>query len=507
MAMASLIPLQLLLLLVTIATVTSTVSASASGTAHFLGVNYGTLGDDLPPPHRSLELVRSAGGAAVRFYDSNATLLAAAASSGIVFVPGVPNELIPSLAASQPAADAWVASTLLPFRRNRRLRYLFVGNEVLSDPTTKSRWSQLVPAMANLRRALRHHGLRRVKVSTTLGMDALDCQNVFPPSAGVFRPDIADAVMRPLLAFLERTDSYLFVDAYTYFTWSANHTIVPLPYALLEPAPGYQYYDPGTGLSYTNLLDHMLDAVVAAMCRAGGCDVRLALAETGWPNAGDLDQFGANVRNAATYNRNMARHLASGAGTPRRPGMRMPAFVFALFNEDLKWGPVTERHWGLFYPNGSAVYEVDLMGRRLPESYPRLPPATNDRPYPGQLWCVVRTDRGAVNETAVREQVAAACSDKAGLCDPVRTGGECYLPDTVTAHASYVFSAHWNTFSKQYGGWCYFGGLAVETTADPSEYLDLHCFFSLFFFFPFFAAMHSLKCARSRGFSFLFVLA
>ncbi|KAI4984899.1 hypothetical protein ZWY2020_017529 [Hordeum vulgare] len=470
MAMASSSPIVLLsFLFLAIAA-----AEPASGTAqHFLGVSYGRLGDDLPPPHRALELARSAGAAAVRFYDANATFLAPAASSGLGFVPGVPNELIASLATSQRAADAWVASTLLPFRRNRRLRYLFVGNEVLSDPTTKSRWSRLVPAMVNLHRALRRHGLGRVKVSTTLGMDALVGQNVFPPSAGVFRPDIIDVAVRPLLAFLERTDSYLFFDAYTYFTWSANHTIMPLAYALLEPspAPGYQYHDHGTGLSYTNLLDHMLDAVIAAMCRAGYCGVKLALAETGWPNAGDLDQFGANVRNAATYNRNVARHLASGAGTPRRPGMRMPAFVFALFNENLKGGPGTERHWGLFYPNGSAVYDVDLAGSPPAASYPPLPPATNDLPYPGQLWCVARTDRqGAVaNETAVREQVATACADEAALCDPVRPGGECHLPDTVAAHASYVFSAHWNRFSKQYGGWCYFGGLAVETTVDPSH--------------------------------------
>ncbi|PUZ36100.1 hypothetical protein GQ55_9G012000 [Panicum hallii var. hallii] len=465
MAMSS--PLLTLHLLLVLAT-TTMVTATTPPTAHFLGVNYGTLGDNLPPPHRGMELARSAGAAAVRFYDANATLLAAAAASGLVFVPSVPNELIPSLAASQRAADAWVAATLLPFRRSPGLSYLFVGNEVLSDPTTRSRWPRLVPAMANVERALRRHGLGRVKVSTTFSMHDLNHQNVFPPSSGVFRPDIADAVMRPLLSFLERTESYLFFDAYTYFTWSANHSIVPLPYALLEPSPGFVYHDPGTGLSYANLLDQMLDAVVAAACRIGHCGVRLALAETGWPTAGDLDQFGANVRNAATYNRNLARHLASGAGTPRRPGMRMPAMVFALFNENLKWGPGTERHWGLFYPNGTAVYEVDLTGRRPLASYPPLPPALNDRPYPGRLWCVVRTDKGPVNETAVREQAAAACADKAGLCDPVRPGGACYLPSTVTAHASYVFSAHWNSFSEDYGG-CYFGGLAVETTVDPSH--------------------------------------
>ncbi|RLN43418.1 hypothetical protein C2845_PM01G28040 [Panicum miliaceum] len=52
-----------------------------------------------------VELARSAGAAAVRFNDANANLLAAA--SGLVFVPSVSNELIPSLAAS-----------LLPFRRS-----------------------------------------------------------------------------------------------------------------------------------------------------------------------------------------------------------------------------------------------------------------------------------------------------------------------------------------------------------------------------------------------------
>ncbi|ONM19538.1 probable glucan endo-1,3-beta-glucosidase A6 [Zea mays] len=454
--------------LVVMVILVSAVASAPAVAAQYLGVNYGTLGDNLPPPHRGMELARSAGAVSVRFYDANATLLAAAAASGLDFVPSFPNELIPSLAGSQRAADALVAATLLPFRGNPRLRYLFVGNEFLSNPTAKPNWALIVPAMTNAARALRRHGLAHVKVSTTLSMNDLG-NTVLPPSAGAFRPEIAEAVMGPMLAFLQRTGSCLFLDAYTYFTWSANHTIFPLPYALLEPSPGFAYHDPGTGLSYANLLDQMLDTAAAAMCRLGYCGVGLALAETGWPTAGDLDQFGANVRNAATYNRNLARRLASGAGTPRRPGVPVPAMVFALFNEDLKWGPDTERHWGLFYPNGSAVYEVDLTGRRPLASYPPLPPATNDQPYRGPLWCVVRT--AGINETAVREQVAAVCDDdeaEDALCDPVRPGGACFLPNTVAAHASYVFSAHWNRFSEDYGA-CYFDGWGMETTIDPSH--------------------------------------
>ncbi|TVU44116.1 hypothetical protein EJB05_03549, partial [Eragrostis curvula] len=75
------------------------------------------------------------------------------------------------------------------------------------------------------------------------------------------------------------------------------------------------------------------------------------------------------------------------------------------------------------------------------------------------------------------EPVATACADEAGLCDPVRPGVACFRPNTVAAHASYVFSVHWNRFSEDYGG-CYFGGFAVETTVDPIElpsFLLLSC--------------------------------
>ncbi|KAM0926702.1 hypothetical protein ACQ4PT_003683 [Festuca glaucescens] len=224
-------------------------TAPNSETAQILGVSYGNAGHDLPAPRRALELARSAGAVTVRFYNSNATVLAAAASSGLAFVPGVPNALIPSLSASRPAADAWVASMLVPFRSNRNLRYLLVSHEVLSDSTSigRPRWFQLVRAMVNLRGALCRHGLRRVKVSTTLGMDALAGENIFPPSAGAFRTDIAHSIVHPLLAFLQRTNSYLFVNAYTHSAWSVDHTAVPLPSCALLEMNNFRYHNAGTG--------------------------------------------------------------------------------------------------------------------------------------------------------------------------------------------------------------------------------------------------------------------
>jgi hypothetical protein len=37
-------------------------------------------------------------------------------------------------------------------------------------------------------------------------------------------------------------------------------------------------------------------------------------------------------------------------------------FVFALFNEDMKPGPASERNYGLFYPNGTPVYNLGFNG-------------------------------------------------------------------------------------------------------------------------------------------------
>ncbi|KAF0898165.1 hypothetical protein E2562_001812 [Oryza meyeriana var. granulata] len=72
-----------------------------------LGVNYGTVADDLPTAARSVEILRAAGAGAVKICDGNADILRALAGTGIPVSVMVPNEAIPSLAAS-PAAGGRV---------------------------------------------------------------------------------------------------------------------------------------------------------------------------------------------------------------------------------------------------------------------------------------------------------------------------------------------------------------------------------------------------------------
>ncbi|GFQ02768.1 probable monogalactosyldiacylglycerol synthase chloroplastic [Phtheirospermum japonicum] len=53
--------------------------------------------------------------------------------------------------------------------------------------------------------------------------------------------------------------------------------------------------DPASGLVNNNLLDQMVDSVVFAMRRLEFEEVRVPIAETGWPHAGDIDQLVQHV--------------------------------------------------------------------------------------------------------------------------------------------------------------------------------------------------------------------
>ncbi|URE27287.1 X8 domain [Musa troglodytarum] len=92
-----------------------------------LGVNYGTLGDDLPSAARSVALLQSLGAGAVKIYDANSAILRALAGTGLRVSIMVPNEIVPFPGANASLADAWVANNLAPFYLAVRVRCLFVG--------------------------------------------------------------------------------------------------------------------------------------------------------------------------------------------------------------------------------------------------------------------------------------------------------------------------------------------------------------------------------------------
>ena len=430
-------------------------------------MNYGLLGDNLPSASRSVRLIKRLKAGRVKLYDPNPEILRALKGTKLQVSIMVPNQQISNISKSQEVSDQWVKNNVVPYYPETMIRYVLVGNEVLSLYDQKQSWPDLVPAIRRIKGSLRKFHIRKVKVGTTLAMDVLESS--FPPSNGTFRSDISGPVVRPLLQFLNRTKSFFFLDVYPYFPWSSQPQYIKLDYALFEGG-NLTYADPGSGLTYTSLLDQMLDSVVFAMKRLGFPDIRLWIAETGWPNGGDIDQIGANVHNAAIYNRNLIKRLNAKppVGTPARPGSVLPTFIFSLYNENQKGGPGTERHWGLYYPNESSVYPIDLTGEAPESEYPPLPAPENNAPYKGKIWCVVAK---RANKTELESALTYACGQGNRTCEPVQPGRKCYKPVSLVRHASFAFSSYWAQLRSS-GATCFFNGLAVQTTKDPSKYLS-----------------------------------
>lgn len=88
--------------------------------------------------------------------------------------------------------------------------------------------------------------------------------------------------------------------------------------------------------------------------------VEIVVAETGWPYKGDSDEVGPSLENARAYNGNLIAHLRSLVGTPLMPGKSVDTYLFALYDEDLKPGPTSERAFGLYKSDLSMNYDVGL---------------------------------------------------------------------------------------------------------------------------------------------------
>ncbi|KAJ7560802.1 hypothetical protein O6H91_04G147000 [Diphasiastrum complanatum] len=331
-----------------------------SGALSAVGVNYGRVADNLPPPAQVAQLLQSQGIGKVKLYDADPATLQAFGNTGIEMAVMAPDGLIPSFASDANQALSWVTANIVPFIPATKIGVIMVGNEVLtrSDPAFTP---LLVPAMWNLHTALIRLDLyQTIKITTPHAMDVLDLGTSYPPSSCTFKSSLASSVIHPLLDFHKDTGSPFMVDAYPFFAYrddKGEH--IPLDYALGGPT-AVGFTDFRTGLHYTSLLDAQLDAVYAAMAKLNHSDVGIVLAETGWPSAGNAtSEPGSTLNNAAEFNGNLVKRILSNPplGTPLRPAFPIEAYIFEIFNENQKYS-LSERSFGLFYPDMTPVYNI-----------------------------------------------------------------------------------------------------------------------------------------------------
>ncbi|XP_040995227.1 glucan endo-1,3-beta-glucosidase 14-like isoform X2 [Juglans microcarpa x Juglans regia] len=325
-----------------------------------MGINYGQIANNLPSPSRVAILLGSLNISRVKLYDADPNVLLAFSNSNVDFIVGLGNEYLQSM--TDPIkAQIWIEQHLLPHLTRTKINSILVGNEVFSSNDSHL-FSYLLPAMQTVYRVLVNLELdKQVAVTTAHSLTILG--NSYPPSAGTFREDLAQYI-QPLLKFHSEINSPFLINAYPYFAYKDNPDQVSLEYVLFQPNQGM--IDPNTNLHYDNMLYAQIDAVYSAMKAMGHTDIEVRVSETGWPSKGDANEAGATPQNAGLYNGNLLQRIAQRQGTPAKPSTPIDVHVFALFNENLKPGPASERNYGLYYPDGTPVYNIGLQGY-LPE--------------------------------------------------------------------------------------------------------------------------------------------
>lgn len=330
------------------------------------GVNYGRIADNLPAPESVRTLLQSAKIKNIRIYDADHSVLSAFNGSAVEIVIGLGNEFLKDIAANEIRAVDWIKENVEPFVPGTKIVGIAVGNEVLGSPgSDQELWEALVLAVRNVYNALGQLNLARTIQVSSPHSEAVFGSS-FPPSAGAFKEEIIP-YMRPLLQFFWQVGSPFYINAYPFLAYKSDPQHIDIRYALFKKNPGI--YDAKTKLHYDNMFDAQIDASYVALEKLGFDKMEVIVSETGWASKGDPDEPGATVKNARTYNLNLKKRLMKKKGTPYKPKMVVKAYIFALFNENSKPGPTSERNFGLFKPDGSKAYDIGFTGL-VPSSAP-----------------------------------------------------------------------------------------------------------------------------------------
>ncbi|KAL6521355.1 hypothetical protein OROGR_017924 [Orobanche gracilis] len=427
-------------------------TVSAGDEEAFIGVNIGTDLSNMPHPTQVAALLKAQQIRHVRLYNADRAMLLALANTGIRVAITVPNDQLIGIGQSNSTAANWVYQNIISYHPATNITLVCVGSEVLNSLPNAA--PLLINALRYIQSALVASNLdRQIKVSTPFASSVI--LDSFPPSQAFFNRSW-NPVLVPVLKFLQSTDSYFMLNVYPYFDYMQSNGVIPLDYALFRPlAPNKEAVDANTLLHYTNVFDAMVDAAYFAMAGLNITNIPILVTETGWPSEGGSNEPDANSDNANTYNSNLIRHVFNKTGTPKHPGVAVSTYIYELYNEDLKPGPLSEKNWGLFDANGNPVYILHLIG-----SGSVLANDTTD-----QTYCSAKP---GADERMLQAALDWACGPGKVDCSPLMQGQACYQPDNVVAHAIYAFDTYYHQMGKTPGS-CDFNGVATITTTNPGH--------------------------------------
>ncbi|KAH0454433.1 hypothetical protein IEQ34_016357 [Dendrobium chrysotoxum] len=421
----------------------------------FVGINIGTDISNLPSASTIVSILQAQKIKHVRLFEADHQLLTALANTGIEVMVGVPNDQLLQIGESRSAAADWINKNIAAYLPGTNITYIAVGNEVLTSIPNDA--VVLVPAMQFIHSALLAANLDfQIHVSSPHSINVIP--QSFPPSTATFNSTL-NSIMYQYLQFLKNTGSSFMLNAQPYYSYTKANGIYPIEYALFRSLnPDNQILDPNTLFSYTNMFDSMVDAAYFSIQALNFSGIPIIVTQSGWPSSGGDNETDANVDNALAYNTNLIHHVLNNSGTPSQPKMPINTYIYELFNEDLRPGPLSEKNWGLFFPNGTAVYSLNFAS------------AVDDGTISSGLSGVFCVANSSANSRNLKQGLDWACGPGGANCSSIQPGQPCYESDDLSAVASYAYNDYYHR-TQASGGTCNFDNTAVITTNDPSKVL------------------------------------
>ncbi|KAL8139657.1 hypothetical protein V2J09_005678 [Rumex salicifolius] len=417
-----------------------------------IGVNWGTQCSHPLPDDVVVRMLKDNGFQKVKLFDADYSTLRALGKTGIEVMVGIPNDMLYTLGSSMKAAEKWVAQNVSDHisNNNVNIRYVAVGNEPFLQTYNGTFLKTTFPALSNIQSALIKAGLsNQVKVTCPQNADVYASSSTYP-SGGDFRADI-HSYMLQIVKFLSSNDAPFTVNIYPFISLYTDPNF-PVEYGMFD-GDATPIVDGGT--SYYNMFDANYDTLVWALQRNGFTNMPIIIGEIGWPTDGDIN---ANLNYARRFNQGFISHIASGKGTPMRPGP-VDAFLFSLIDEDQKSiEPGNfERHWGIFTFDGYPKYAFNLGTTNT-----TLVGAKGVK-YLERKWCVLKPSANLADQR-VGDSVNYAC----GLadCTSLGYGTSCGNLD-ARGNVSYAYNSYYQT-NDQADEACGFNGLATVTKTNPS---------------------------------------
>jgi hypothetical protein len=176
-----------------------------------LGVNYGTVADNLPSPAEAVKLLQSTRIRKVKLFSVEPEILQAMAGTELEVMLGIGDDQIKPLASSLASAQSFVEAHVKPFFPATKISSLSLGNEVLSSSRDGEMIYDLPIAMENLHSACELAGLPGIKITTPHSMGLLQssvcCSWLISISRKIRRERERDAERKSFLHAFHCTDS------------------------------------------------------------------------------------------------------------------------------------------------------------------------------------------------------------------------------------------------------------------------------------------------------------